>query len=71
MTKIIADKFYKSYVFIVSAALTLLMTIESFFQFIDPAVFGEVGTLGFAAVGAVIALLRALHQKNMEPDNGK
>ena len=64
----LAKNFYKSGAFIVSALLTVLLVIEQIFQFLPPETFGEIGALGFAAVTALIAFLRALKQKSVSGD---
>ena len=62
----LARNFHKAYTFIVSALLTVLLVIEQVFQFLPEGTFGEVGALGFAAVTALIAFLRALPQAEVD-----
>ena len=62
----LARNFHKAYTFIVASLLTVLLFIESVFGFLPEGTFGEIGALGFAAVTALIAFLRALPQKDVD-----
>lgn len=64
----ISKNFHKAATFIVSALLTVLLVIEQVFQFLPPETFGEIGAIGFAAVTALIAFLRAIKQKSVSGD---
>lgn len=62
----LAKHFHKAYTFIVSALITALAFIQQVFEIVDPEFFGEVGVLGYGAVGALLMFLRALPQKDVE-----
>lgn len=62
----LARNFHKAWSFILTSLLSALLFIESVFQFFPPETFGEIGALGWAALIALIAFVRALPQKDFD-----